>query len=545
MAAAGGAGPFLLTLLASPLSPAALAAADRPPPADHARRPTARHLSTLDEAQGKPLPFRPHRASRPRADDALSLRRAAHRVLAASHRNATPCAAGPSAESVCRACAAAGGGRCAARFAWDWRAPLRQNEAGTSLPGLPAVRGVDALGARGVAVVARWNQSNWPGLLPHAPVHAASAHSKAKLCGLWRGEHAYQSWPVLLGCPGFEPQEYEPPCANVGAIVEVRCAMVDLAAGREVFGDVYDDSRWFRASHWMHPPEPCRSRKALHIPRIASALSVYPFAVGHFVPEQLPALLVLNAILPPNIPILVYDAPVVRRHLLPLQEVGVLPPKRIMFHNPDVTGPVTIHADAVYMPLNSHFSNVMSGDKSMSIARAAFDSVGQGIFSRRHVLIVDRGNSARHLTNADAVKSTITDALAMATSPQSRQLQLLQWRPSSNVSRDVAAFRHAALIVAPHGAGLSNILFATEGTPVIEICYDSFQGQKREMFCPAMYAAMAVNLNLPYWVVTAHGSYTSGLRADIPQLRNAIDQALLLVEDPPRPRPRPMCGAVR
>ena len=36
----------------------------------------------------------------------------------------------------------------------------------------------------------------------------------------------------------------------------------------------------------MHPPEPCKSRKTLRIAKIASALSVYPFAMGHFVPEQ-------------------------------------------------------------------------------------------------------------------------------------------------------------------------------------------------------------------------------------------------------------------
>ena len=35
-----------------------------------------------------------------------------------------------------------------------------------------------------------------------------------------------------------------------------------------------------------------------------------------------------------------------------------------------------------------------------------------------------------------------------------------------------AAFRRAAVIIAPHGAGLANIVFASVGTPVVEICFD-------------------------------------------------------------------------
>ena len=192
---------------------------------------------------------------------------------------------------------------------------------------------------------------------------------------------------------------------------------------------------------------------------------------------------------------------------------------------------MSIRADSVFMPLNSHFSNVMSGDTSMRIARDTYAHVGRGIFHKRHVLLVDRGMSSRRLLNAEAVRTAITKSLANAPGLDAagRQLEVLAWKPLGNVSHDVAAFRHAALIVAPHGAGLSNMLFATEGTPVIEICYDSNGGLKKEMLCPAMYGAMAVNLNLPYWVITAHGTYTSGLRADLAQLRGAVDQALKVV----------------
>ena len=106
------------------------------------------------------------------------------------------------------------------------------------------MRGVAATSEPGVNVITRWNQSNWPGLLATAPVRAASEADRRKLCRLWASEHSYQSWPVLLGCKGIQPQEYERPCANQAAVIEVRCALVDLAAGQEVYGDVYDETRW-------------------------------------------------------------------------------------------------------------------------------------------------------------------------------------------------------------------------------------------------------------------------------------------------------------
>lgn len=64
------------------------------------------------------------------------------------------------------------------------------------------------------------------------------------MCELWRAEHSYQSFPVMLRCPGFKPREDEGVCANMGAVVEVRCALLDLAAPTQIMGDVYDEERW-------------------------------------------------------------------------------------------------------------------------------------------------------------------------------------------------------------------------------------------------------------------------------------------------------------
>ena len=97
---------------------------------------------------------------------------------------------------LCERCKAASDGKtCKARRGWNWRQTLEENEALTDLPGTPLVRGVDALRAPGVRVVASFNQSNWPGIVRDlAPnlVRAASDFDWEKLCSMWTKEHSYQ-----------------------------------------------------------------------------------------------------------------------------------------------------------------------------------------------------------------------------------------------------------------------------------------------------------------------------------------------------------------
>ena len=144
-------------------------------------------------------------------------------LLEAEDANSTSwtCAVLPS--TVCERCAQASGpssragrrlasglarrtsaapGRCKTSYRWSWQKPLEANDAGNAVPGLRAVRGVDALREPGVEVVAQWRQSNWPALVRRraGPVRAVSEADKARLCALWKGEHSYQGWSVMLGC---------------------------------------------------------------------------------------------------------------------------------------------------------------------------------------------------------------------------------------------------------------------------------------------------------------------------------------------------------
>ena len=151
------------------------------------------------------------------------------------------------------------------------------------------------------------------------------------------------------------------------------------------------------------------------------------------------------------------------------------------------------------------------------------------------MLLVDRGRKTRHVRNDDDAVAAIERALSAA---NRTDLKVLRWQPAAQLEEDILAWRQAALVVAPHGAGLANLIFAREGCPVIEICYDDTKG----MLCPAMYAALGANLHLPYWVVTAKGGYGAGLTVDTSTLRAAVTQALAVAPQDGMPaREPPAC----
>ena len=417
-------------------------------------------------------------------------------------------------------------------YHWDWMASVSKNMATVRVPGMRGVRGIDALKEPGVRIVSRWNQSNWASIVKElAPdfVRAATKADRLRLCELWQGQHSYQSWPVLLGCRAAP--EYEPPCGNVGAVVQIACASIDLTGSPIIAGTIFDETRYFRIDHSVHPPEICHGKHVVRMGDVGIAMCTYPTAPGHFVPIQLPNVLLLHRNLPPGVPIIVADAPVTRRYLEPLIASGVAPPGRFLFRELKSDGTI-LQAASVFTVINSHFTNVVNGEVGYKVARAAYSPNGPVPPAQRTaIVLIDRGQGkSRSMANLPEVRAALEAAAALYSPRRGRSnatranapLHVINWRPSRNVTADIEVFRHAALIVGPHGAGLANMLFASEGTPVIEVCYDDVKG----MLCPAMYAAMGATLHMPYWVITGSGSYSSPMTANLSQLETAVGQAL-------------------
>lgn len=81
-------------------------------------------------------------------------------------------------------------------------------------------------------------------------------------------------------------------------------------------------------------------------------------------------------------------------------------------------------------------------------------------------------------------------------------------------------FAQAALIVAPHGAGLFNMHFSDPGTPVIEIGYD------KGYPWPSMFWRQGASTGHPYWPILCSGSYMGPIKADIEAVRVTVIAAL-------------------
>lgn len=487
---------------------------------------------------------------------------------------------------ACAACARASGGACRPQYTWSWTGDPAENDRGTFYPGLQAVRGLDVLLSPGVTTVARWGQSNWPALLVRSRsggVRATTRARRNRMCHLWQNASVHHSWPILLGCPGWDRKAHgaEAKCATQTAVFRSECSFVDFAApphGWHVKGTIYNARQWFRLDQSKTPPAACHSKRTLRLSAFGTSVGVFAHQTGHFVAEQLAHLLLLHDTIPAGVPILAINSPVTRRYLQPLFDSAVVPRDRVWLEWPLALTSTTIHAASVYAVGSSYFGYVTAGERTIRRARAAYTAafsagVSPGFRSAadltgleagaaaasnapgkapgktpgraspggrragqpagavpRHVLLIHRGKGAdRSLLNSSAVEATIRSAIRRS---EFRHLPLRRWSPSQlGLWHDMDAFRSAALIIAPHGAGLANLIFAAPRTPVIEVCFDNtklplFPNAPLGMDCPDMYALQGVHLGLPYWVVTAAGVHASPMAADLPQLSEAVTQAL-------------------
>ncbi len=69
-------------------------------------------------------------------------------------------------------------------------------------------------------------------------------------------------------------------------------------------------------------------------------------------------------------------------------------------------------------------------------------------------------------------------------------------------------------MIAPHGAGLSNIMYTAPGTVVIEIGFDRCDGMCND----EMYYQLATSLGLDYWMVLSPGSYGGTITVHVPDV---------------------------
>jgi hypothetical protein len=135
------------------------------------------------------------------------------------------------------------------------------------------------------------------------------------------------------------------------------------------------------------------------------------------------------------------------------------------------------------------------------------------------ILIIDRGENARkYVRHAQLVEK-------LSGSQRIHGFNIEVFSPSvlnKPLSEHIAIFSRAAVVVGPHGAGFSNLIFCREGTAVIEIGYDS----PEVLPLDEMYFQLSLGLHLRYWLVLGQGSYVDTIDANEDDIINIVYDAL-------------------
>lgn len=96
-----------------------------------------------------------------------------------------------------------------------------------------------------------------------------------------------------------------------------------------------------------------------------------------------------------------------------------------------------------------------------------------------------------------------------------------------SVSAQIALFQDAALIVTPHGAGLTNLLWCEPGTKVLEFCYDGYRPNYFYYLCTAL--GLEYQFLVDYSAKSASNHWTNvshDITVPLPELEWQLNQLL-------------------
>jgi len=214
------------------------------------------------------------------------------------------------------------------------------------------------------------------------------------------------------------------------------------------------------------------------------------------------------AVIPSHVKILIvgpYDG-VVAKILEPIIDAGILPKERIIpYHHNRI-----YHAKRLwYCDGEIHIRSSMKLTSSPAMQQTAPQHIiclayeyavpTPGVVPDQVVVIHREKGHSRSLRNEDDVIKMI----------ESKGEKVKLFIPSKSFSDDIRLFRTAKAVVAPHGAGLFNVLWTPQGTPVMEFGYTT------GMEFPDEYFEVSVASGRRYFCSIADGDYGTPLQVNI------------------------------
>ena len=250
----------------------------------------------------------------------------------------------------------------------------------------------------------------------------------------------------------------------------------------------------------------------------------YLHAPGHFGPEQLPRLIRLLATVPTTAKVLVAKGGIADAFVDVLVERGIVTRDRIVsFDNNAYTN---YFANIVY---RSEFWPFLTGEDNsyfvydrtnmQLVHRAIVGNKSSMIENRDRIVLIKRktGTSRSIIEHFDMVTFMVS---ALNQSNLFSKFHIEIFEATGHLREHVTLFRRARVIVGPHGAGMMNVLWASPGTHVVEVGYDS------GMIFPDMYAIMSLHLEHHYWICKGRGDYSAPIHVDMDDFIYILNQII-------------------
>jgi galactoside 2-L-fucosyltransferase 1/2 len=322
---------------------------------------------------------------------------------------------------------------------------------------------------------------------------------------------------IFWECQRQPPKQ---PCTDYAFIARIDDAYVsDNRVHGDVPGTIFTDTHWFKWQTYVRTIPDGNPTTWTPVPQIhkheciASVLQAYPTSKGHFPHEVFPRLLFLLRSIPDDCLILVACDAFVMRYL---ELLSPSEQKRLIFWEGQNH---VYYAKHVYVANEGPFCKVFNphnGGMStffqpevINLVRARFCSKIDVKPFIRQAVVIKRTGSRRYVQH---------DALVAAL--KHRKWDVHVFEAKGSLLDHVRLFASADLVVGPHGAGFSNLVFCRPNTTVIEIGWDGKPPNGMEM--DNMYSRVAASLNLNYSLFIGKGTYEGPISLNVDTIISPI-----------------------
>lgn len=282
----------------------------------------------------------------------------------------------------------------------------------------------------------------------------------------------------------------------------------------DVPGTIFNEKHQFLPQEYTRETAGNTSNPLKHT-KLASLLQAYPAKCGHFQHEILPKLVYMLEYIPVDVKFLMSVTDYTKKfvQLLNISHRVVPWGKRFVYFAEDVyfsnVSPFIKSKDPhkggkTFIFPYSHFVLLK---KRLSLST---DRIESG-----PIVVIKRGvGQPRSIIEADQLNTELQAVFGS---------RIAIFNASGTLESHIELFNSASLIIGPHGAGFSNIIYCRERTPIVEIGYDS---RTNGHTFDNMFEMLAVQTNLEYHLVRGNGTHFSPMTIDVPKVVSFVQNLL-------------------